>query len=211
MIACVLKSGGIYRPEHVQRLAAQMRAAAPSEPFVCLSDVSVDGVTVMPLIHGWPGWWSKAELFRPDVFPAGERVLFADLDTLVVGDLADLLARREAFLALGDFYRRPPLQEGRGLGSGLMRWTAGDQTELYVRFCVDAQNLMRRYARGGDQAFIERHRIEQVTFWEDVVPGQVVSYKVHCRQGVPASARVVCFHGTPKPWEISSGAMVAHA
>jgi len=28
-----------------------------------------------------------------------------------------------------------------------------------------------------------------------------VSYKVHCRAGVPAGARVVCFHGRPKPWD----------
>lgn len=204
MIACVLKSGGIYEPWHAQVLASQMRMAAPHEPFVCLTDVAVDGVSTIPLQHGWPGWWSKLELFRPDVFPAGERVLFADLDTLVLGDLSDLLAIEAPFVTLEDFYRRPPMQPVRGLGSGLMQWTAGDQTDLYARFAADAEGLMRRHQKHGDQQFIERLRLADVTFWQDVVPEQVVSYKLHCRTGIPAKARVVCFHGTPKPWDVSS-------
>lgn len=203
MIACVLRSGGRYRAEHVQTLAEQMRRVAPAERFVCLSDQSVDGVETIALVHDWPGWWAKLELFRPDVFPRGERVLYADLDTVVLGDIRSLLEQTEPFLALADFYRRPPLRAWRGLGSGLLQWTAGDQTALYRQFAANPSGIIRDCGAGGDQIFIESHRLQDVTFWEDVVPGQVVSYKVHCLAGVPADARVICFHGEPKPWEVS--------
>lgn len=201
MIACVLKSGGIYGPEHVRSLAEQTSKVAPSEPFVCLSDVLVDGIETVALRHDWPGWWSKLELFRPDVFPAGERVLFADLDTVIVGDLDSVLSVEAPFVALADFYRRPPLQRMRGLGSGLLRWTAGEQAELYDAFRADADVLMRKHAKHGDQEFIERLR-PIVSFWEDEIPGQIVSFKVHCRKGIPENARIVCFHGKPKPWDL---------
>lgn len=203
MIACVLRSGGIYRPEHVQRLAAQVCLHAPDQLFVCLTDTAVPGVVTTPLLHRWPGWWSKLELFRPGVFPAGERVLYLDLDTTLVGPIDDLLARAEPFLALADFYRRPPVVPERGLGSGLLMWTAGEQDSLYTEFATSPEAFMVWHGHGGDQRFIEQRRLTATTFWEDVVPGQVVSYKVHCRErGVPHGARVVCFHGPPKPWQV---------
>nr|WP_145924153.1 hypothetical protein [Halomonas elongata] len=40
-----------------------------------------------PLAHGWPGWWSKLELFRPH----GGDLLYLDLDTVVRGDLQPLI------------------------------------------------------------------------------------------------------------------------
>lgn len=203
MIACVLRSGGIYRPEHVHRLAAQVRTYAPNQLLICLSDTEVPGVATVPLLHRWPGWWSKLELFRPGALPVGERVLYLDLDTTIVGPIDDLLDRTEPFLALADFYRRPPLVPQRGLGSGLLMWTAGQQDGLYDDFAEAPLAHMEWCGHAGDQRFLERRRLPVTTFWEDVVPGQVVSYKVHCRErGVPHGARVVCFHGAPRPWQV---------
>lgn len=203
MIACVLRSGGNYRPEHVQRMASQARTFAPGEAIVCLTDVLVPGVATVPLAYRWPGWWSKLELFRPGAFPDGERVLYLDLDTTLLGPLDGLLARTEPFLALADFYRRPPVVPERGLGSGLLMWTAGEQGALYEDFASAPESHMGRHGYGGDQRFIEARKLAGTTFWEDVVPGQVVSYKVHCQaHRVPAGACVVCFHGRPKPWDL---------
>jgi hypothetical protein len=201
MIACVLRSGGTYTPAHVQRLAAQARAWAPSEPFVCLTDVAVPGVATLALSRRWPGWWSKMELFAPELFPMGMRILYMDLDTTILGPLEALLARPEPFLVLGDFYRRPPAVAERGIGSGLMMWTAGALAWLYARFAADPEGAMWRAGSFGDQRFIEVQQ-PAVAFWEDVVPGSVVSYKLHCRPVVPAGARVVAFHGRPKPWDV---------
>jgi hypothetical protein len=54
-------------------------------------------------------------------------------------------------------------------------------------------------ARMGDQAFIEAmHPLDIIPRWQDAVPDQIVSYKIHCRNGIPPDARVVCLHGFPK-------------
>lgn len=202
MIACVLRSGGIYKPEHVQRLAAQAEIAAPGEPFVCLSDVNVPGVPRVPLKHAWPGWWSKLELFRDGVFPKGQRVLYADLDTTFVGPLDEILSTRGWFVALSNFYIRAGRQSvGGPLGSGLMAWTAGTVGNLYERFAARPVDIMANCGGYGDQLFIH-NEVGERRYWQDLLPGQVVSYKVHCEKGVPEEARVVCFHGKPKPWDV---------
>jgi hypothetical protein len=52
-IACVLRSGGIYTPEWVHRLKRGIERHASAPPrFVCLSDVDVPGVEVLPLREG---------------------------------------------------------------------------------------------------------------------------------------------------------------
>jgi hypothetical protein len=67
---------------------------------------------------------------------------------------------------------------------------------------------MRACGTGGDQRYLETCLTlggtwGSVTFWPDVVPGQIVSYKVHCHGGqYPPGARLVCFHGRPKPWDV---------
>ncbi len=211
MIACVLKTGGLYTGAHVQALRRQCSEHASWKSFVCLTDVFVPEIACLPLRHNWPGWWSKLELFRPDVFPVGTRVLYLDLDTVIVGHLGEILTQDAPFLALEDFYRRPP-KFTRGVGSGVMQWTAGDQDELYFAMADAPDEIRKTYRSSGDQRFIEARRKDSVTFWPDVVPGQIVSYKAHCPGGVvPEGARVVCFHGTPKPWNVPALRVTAHA
>lgn len=188
-VGCVLKSGGIYDATWVVRLRDGVaRHLARPHRFVCLSDVDVPCERI-PLVHGWPGWWSKIELFKLQ-----GPVLFFDLDTAIVGNLTDIAAAAEipAFIILRDFYRPD------GLGSGVMGWAA-DRRWLYDEFCKCPDIFMSKYRGGGDQAFIESRVTEWAVFkWQKHVPGQIVSYKVHCRDGIPPDARVVCLHGRPK-------------
>ena len=192
IILTVLRSGGEYLPEHVVRLKAQCERFAPGIAFRCLSDVDVPGW--ITLRHDWPGWWAKLEIFR-----MRGPCLYMDLDSTVVGDLEPLIeiARTRQFVTLRDFNPKH-----RTVGSGIMAWS-GDQRPLYQTFLRDprhhvAENSTSRW--WGDQGFIERHR--QPEFWQDLLPGAVVSWKKHCRNGIPEGARVVCFHGHPRPWQV---------
>jgi hypothetical protein len=190
-IACVLRKSPDYNVDYVEKLLAGV-ARNMREPyrFVCLSDVDVPCDRI-PLEHNWPGWWAKLELFK-----LPPPVLSVDLDTIVTGDLGEIAeyAARAPFTALRDFYRE------KGLGSGMMAW-AEPLTFVYTKFCEDPRGIMRDLRGGGDQAFLERFGLP--AFWQDKLPGQVVSYKVHVKgKGVPANARVVCFHGKPKPREL---------
>ena len=192
-VACVLRSGGAYGPEYVRRLRAGVERPLPGARFVCLSDVPE--VATHALAHGWPGWWSKLELFRPGLLTGA--TLYVDLDTVIAGGLAPLAEaiRPGRFLMLRDFTR----PERRG--SGVMGWH-GDWSAIYRAFAGRAGHVMGTYQTGdrwGDQAFIAEHAGEAVACWQDHVPGAVASYKLH---GRTPRARVVCFHGRPRPHEI---------
>lgn len=194
-IVTVLRSGGDFAPNHVWGLAAQLENAMGAADFVCLSDEpAVPGYR--PLRHNWPGWWSKMEVFR-----LRGPCLYMDLDTVVIGDLGPILevARREWFTVLRDFN---PQQ--RELGTGLMAWS-GDLSIVYRRFLKDPAGHMAANSNPrhwGDQGFIERQP-EPRAYWQEHVPRMVVSWKKHCMGGrIPAGARVVCFHGEPRPWAV---------
>lgn len=191
-VASVLRSGGEYFPEHVLALRDGVARHLPAARFVCLSDVPVPGVETKPLLFGWPGWWSKIELFSPGTFSG--RVLYVDLDSVVVGDLSDLAGYAGPFAMLSDFYHpsRP--------ASGVMAWEAGCDEALAVWRAFKANPAAGMRAKGGDQGFVRQVLGDDVARLTDVSPAQIVSYKVHCKGGVPNGARLVCAHGKPKPW-----------
>lgn len=191
-VASVLKSGGIYDDLWVARLQAMVAKHLPIEHrFVCLTDCWVPCERI-PLEHNWHGWWSKLELFK-----VRGPVLFFDLDTAIVGDLSDIAAHavNARFTMLRDFYAPDHC------GSGVMAWGGDPPAGLYTSFALNPEGAMRKKrARMGDQAFIEEtYGKDKIERWQDVVPGQIVSYKVHCNyMGAPDNARVVALHGRPK-------------
>lgn len=187
-VACVLRSGGRYCPEWVAKLRDGVAAHMGAHRFVCLSDVGVPCERI-PLLHGWPGWWSKCELLRPGIFEGP--VLYLDLDCIVTGPLDDLVS--DGPLTMCDDFLRPGLHN-----SSVMSWH-GDYSHIYEAMrrdpeCVMAAYTRRKDKRIGDQAFIE----DQVTP-ETVPAGRIVSYRVSARHEVPEGASVVAFHGNPKP------------
>jgi hypothetical protein len=196
IVACVLRSGGHYDVEYVERLYRDVRWHTPAARFVCLSDVDVPCERI-PLIHDWPGWWAKIELFRPGLFHGP--VLYLDLDSLVVGDVTPLFRKR--FTALADFYR-----PSSGIGSGVMAWE-GDMSHLYHTFRETPdiwQNHCTSRECWGDQGFIALH--QQADKFQQLLPDLVQSVKLRAPR---AKARVLCFHGRPKPrdvnWRAPSG------
>jgi hypothetical protein len=205
-VACVLRSGGEYRPEHVQALAEGVKRHMPKPKgrreqspyrFVCLSDVPVPGVPVWPIRPDFPGWWSKLRLFSPGGLYG--RCLYLDLDSIVVGDLSEIAAYDGPFAMLSDFYRpeRP--------ASGVMAWDADDDAPraIWDAWMRDPEGHMHTYQGGGDQEFIRSVVGDGVDRLQDHAPGAIVSYKVHVvpNGGVPDGARLVCGHGRPRPWD----------
>lgn len=183
-VACVCV-GEKYAPAYVfnlRRMVAR-HLRAPHE-FLCLTDrpERFDGLGCIRVEHR--GWWSKIELFKPGRFPW--RVLYLDLDVVVTGPL-DELAARDGIIR--DWHLP-------GFNSSVMSWRAGDRDQVYERLPPDAA---RRYA--GDQDWIT----EAAPDWPTWPEGWCVSYRSHAVDGPPAGARVVCFHGLPKPADLSNG------
>ena len=206
-IACVLRSGGIYTPEWVHRLKRGIERHASAPPrFVCLSDVDVPGVEVLPLREGWPGWWSKIELFRPRLLT--EPTLYLDLDVVIVGDIAPLLSACDRFTMMHE--RGKPDY----FNSSAMAWE-GDMGHVFEAFRRDPAGHMerfRRHPRIGDQAFISDLLVREGraprTFRRVLGYDAIVSYKRdRCESGPPPRACIVNFHGRPKPCDLTTGWM----
>lgn len=183
---CVLRASREYQPKHVQWLSRQVPG------LLCLSDIPVKGVETIPLKYKWPGWWAKMELFRPDL---STDWLYFDLDTVVVDHRDMLMVDRTTMLS--DFYRP------QYMASGLMAIFDRDKRAVWEHWMKSPRNCMRRGRTRqcwGDQGIIGEvlHGDQR---WQDIMPGAVVSYKVHCRDGLPAEAKAVCFHGKPRPWD----------
>lgn len=186
-IACVLKSGGIYDRQWVWALKRGLSRHAPQHEFVCLTDVPGLGMWSVPLEHGWPGWWSKIEAFRPGLFDGP--VLYLDLDTLVVGDLSELCSYDGELAMLSDFYRPERAQ------SGVMMWTQCPLTHALYEEFVDCGGPTTVKQRGDGEWLNDVAWPDRI---QDLYPDQVVSYKVHAKDGPPNDARLVCAHGRPK-------------
>jgi len=197
-VLCVLKTGGDYDARYVRILRDGVaRHTSLPHRFVCLADTEVPCETI-PLQHGWPGWWSKIEMFRPGVI-AGP-TLYLDLDTIITGNLdrvttipyefAMLCIREKIDVTIGN--------------SGAM-WFAKPQEHVYERFVLDPKfwikyhedNAKHRYM--GDQAFIS-DSFEKINKLHWALPGFFKSYKYdRCQNQVPKGCSVVCFGGKPRP------------
>ncbi len=196
-VALVLRGGGEFLPLHAQVLAKQVERYLCTD-VVCLTDVKVAGVDTIPLTFGWPGWWAKMELFDPKL--RGD-LLYMDLDTVVVGDLADI-ASVNRLTILRDFYRDGK-RRPEGLGSGLMFLPEQDRAEIWDKWIQRPAQYISHYRMmgKGDQAFLEDWSMTRWARWQDLVPNQVLSWKVHtCWKGTPRSTRIICMHGNPRPW-----------
>jgi hypothetical protein len=145
-----------------------------------------------PLPHaGLNGWWNKLALFKKDLFPAGETIIYVDLDTVITGSLDDIVKYDGKFAILRDFYRY------NGFGSGVMIWN-GDWSYIWDSWDIAGMPEIH----GGDQAWIEQV-VNKPDLLQNVFPGRFVSYKVHASQSIPKGASVVCFHGLPRPHEVT--------
>lgn len=148
------------------------------------------------ITEGPASWWAKMQLFEPGRFPAGERVVFFDLDTVIRGDLTDLFAYDGPFAGLRDVW-----QPGQ-MGSGIMTWTAGEADHVWKNWVLAGRPTDDPR---GDQAWITDH-MPMAMRLQDILPGQLVSWKAHCggdAASIPDGARVVYFHGQPRPHETS--------
>lgn len=205
-IVCVLKTGGWnnrnmrveYKPEHVQWLARMVkRHVHIDHRFVCLSDVAVDGVETIPLRDELPGWWSKMCLFREF-----DQAFYLDLDTVITGNIDHMVSHSHDFTVLRNFSSTDKSR----IGSGLMAW-GRDLSGLYNEFMRDPQRHMRECVTSemwGDQGFIQAHYAGHMDRFQDLFPGQVVSFKTDLHRGDPRrDNRIVCFHGKPKPQDVN--------
>ncbi len=136
------------------------------------------------------GWYNKLYIFKPGVLEGTS--VYLDLDLVILGSLDDLFTTDSQFCVLRDFFLP------RDFNSSILYFQPEDMGVIWEEFVRRGCPVVK----GGDQAFIESIR-PKADYFQDRLPGQVVSYKLQCQvTGVPDYARVLCFHGKPRPHQV---------
>lgn len=142
-------------------------------------------------------WWSKLEVFRPenrDIRPC----LFIDLDTFIVGNIDPILELSvDRLWLIREFM---DAQSGGASGMFIAPRDGVSDTIWRVAERLTEDHFADPYGDGG---ILRRFPF---SFIPDYVDG-IYSYKSHALSGgYPGNARVICFHGEPKPMTASGWA-----
>jgi len=198
MMVCV-RQGKRYGPEYVRVMANMIASVDPGESLVVLTDQPDTGterktVTARPLKENLEGWWAKMELFAPwnrDLRP----FLYIDLDCFLLDDPAPL-KNRDGLYLIQEFNKQRQWKESN---SSLIWVPAADGESddidtIWRHFMIDRPDKRAQF-RGSDQRFISRYPHGMYTAEDGVY-----SYKAeNIRTVRPCDARVIAFHGQPKP------------
>ena len=193
-----------HAPEKEVWLLRQQVKRHLSEPheFVCVTEADINGIVTMKPINDLPGWWGKKNLFSPQV--SRERNLWLDLDVVITGSLDGLVVPLDGSqLRIGFNWA----QSGHGgCQSSLMYWEGDAARVIHDEFDPDIAYWPPRNEPGvlwGDQEWITALRNSNELSVEYFSETDMISYKYHCRDGLPEGAKVVVFHGKPDPHEVS--------
>ena len=77
-----------------------------------------------------------------------------------------------------------------------MSFEVGKHKQIWDTFAKDPNGAIQSLRPHGDQKWVQRHE-QNRTYWQDLFPNEILSFKSHCRNGLPKNARLVCYHGKP--------------
>lgn len=200
-VACV-RTGTRYGTEYVYRLKAGVeRHLKQPHWFVCLTDrpSDLDGVETIDICaDGLSGWWAKMILFRL-ASRLDHRLLYFDLDTVVVGSL-DRLADLNVDFGICENFTRLAGNENWPCryGSCVMSFSAGFGCDVWQEFDARRDHYMNEAGRYGDQKAIEK-LLPVAALFQTVLPyGFFLGYR-DIDENRPEACSLVIFAGQHKP------------
>lgn len=158
--------------------------------FKCITDQNLPGIeTVLPILP-YHSWWSKLNLFAPNI--AAGSSIYLDLDVVITGSIDYLAEYTGTFSAPANWAK----SGHGGIQSSVMCWPGN--------WSFPADKIKDQWP-----SVIDRLHGDQEFLWEVLgedwqrIPN-VGSYKYHVRGNeIPSWMRVCCFHGKPDPHEVT--------
>lgn len=197
-VACVFW-GDKFSEDYVYNLKSMVeRNTTVDHQFVCLTDrKKMDGIRTVPLIPGYDGWWNKLQLFNTD-HRLGNRVVYLDLDTLIVSNIDWLLKYDGIFMGiedLGSVNEHQPYLRNR-LQSAVMSWDYNFNGDVWRRFASNPQ-VMQQFRGDGEYLNVAISSMSR-DFIQKKFPGKLKSYKYQVYPDkLTEKLSIVCFHGRP--------------
>lgn len=208
-----LRSGGEYSINDVFLLSRHLHEKSEhSVNIYCLWDKITQSyvmkdVTFLPMARHWRGWWSKMNLFSPDL-ESYRPYLYLDLDTAVVDNLYEITPplgdNINKFITLGSFR---DTQTKKELQSGMMWFPANSSllNLIWSHWIVQPEYHIKNLR--GDQDFIHKIIVNPEQWWQ-LITDKICSFKINMYKEwlhtIPEKVSIVCFHGKPKITEASS-------
>ena len=195
-VVCI-KAGPKYPTDYANKLFRAVRRNGHEGSFYCLTDdtAGLDAdIVALPVSPLCQGWWHKIYLFSWD-HGIDARLLYLDIDMVITGSLENFLSYDGAF-ATGSRFNKP-----NEINSTIMSIPGGYGRGIWTTFTRFRTRAMRSFRL--DSEFIEAVNGPKTERWQEMFPGQLVSYKKHVMgRPLPKGARVVSFHGKPDPEDV---------
>lgn len=169
--------------------------------FICITDKLVslgfsDGIRRIFLDVPDLKWnLKKMFLYKPDNGLSG-RIICFDLDVVIIGSLNEIASYDGEFITCEAVYH-----PGRPGGS-VIGFQAGFGAEELWKPLMQDQQKWEKETKGSERAYFRKRLNGEYDFWQNLYPGQILSYKRSCGNGLPNDVRVVRFHGMPRPHEV---------
>jgi len=197
----VMKDGG---PMYVNILYRMVkRNLSMPFRFVCFTNVHSNYFDKrIEVLHfdppSWMGCLPKLWMYNPEAGLKGQ-VLSLDIDVIIVGPLDDMASYR------GDFCVRSKFAPGQAhkADGDIVGFRAEAMAGLWEALARDPEGA--EASTGGRERYFYRQHDACQDRWQDLYPGQVLSYKRHVRRAgkLPKGAVIVSCHGRPRPHEIA--------
>lgn len=190
-----MKFGEKYSSDWANRLFAGVkRHCSVPFRFVCFTEKPKDLHSDIHIEQreDLSGWWNHLYAFSGWT---GYRQMMIDIDDVITGPLDDLATYDGPHAVNSDVYN------SKNVDGGFQLISPGNGLKLWKQFIVNPSAVRSHYY--SDKQFYIAHINDSLRV-DNLFPGQWVSYKVHCQnKGLPENARIVGFHGKPKPDEVN--------
>lgn len=183
---------GEYGPIYVKRLHQALKYnSSVNFKFYCFTDnpsaLECETILFEPyLLRNL----NKFQCFDSKFGLKGDIVSF-DLDTMILGNI-------DPFLHFGNLFVTQQNMRGRKEAGGGIIGAKDWYGRMHFNYIVNNKGEVEEETSGAERLYIRKY-IPQVPFWN---VSRVYSYKVH---GVPEEARVINFHGKPRPHQTEVG------
>lgn len=183
------------------------RFATEPFDFICFTNEPLkldEGIETRPFTAPSPmGVIPRLYMFSKESGLFGRQVLCLDIDIVIVGSLADIMAYRGVFCARSKF--RPGFEHL--LDGDVISFQGGPENEarFWTAF-LDNKKWAEEMTLGRERYWFRHVAGDIADRWDKVAPGQIVSYKRHVfpNRKIPKNARIVSCHGVPRPHEINT-------
>lgn len=201
--------GTLYGINYVEKLRNMVaRHLTIPHDFVCITPHKTvpDGVIRMepPVDPSAEGWWQKVGLFSPDLFGPSQRLLYLDLDVVIINSLDELASSSNLFCMIENF---GPNKGHAAHNSSVMLWSPTPNTHrIFTAFSPDVMKELH-----GDQCWIWRVLGDDLI--RDFHRHQCVSFKYEKHpqwRHANDKTSVVIFHGNPKPHNCGDQKIISH-